>query len=460
LPISDWRGLYRRQIGNIRAAMDWAASPTGDPSIALALTVAAVPLWVELSLIAECRQRVEQALERLGSGSGQGTRHEMQLYAALGLSLMFTAGAAPETCAALTKALAIAESINDRDYQLRLLWGLWADRLNNRDFVATLTRAKQFRDLATIEADPTDVAIGDRLIGFSLHFLGDQSGAREHIERMLRNHVPLAQGSHVVRFQFDQPTVARVGLARILWLQGFPEQALRMANDAIDRAISLAHILSLCNALIQAGCPLSLLAGDLKTASRYIAALRLHTESHGLDVWRTCGNCFEGQLRILSGEVSDGPRLLAAAIDELISAGYVQYQSVFLATLADGAARAGRVAEGVAAINRAIALSTAAEEGWCMAELLRGKGELLLLEALPNAATAAEGHFLRAMDLARQQGALSWELRAATSLVRLRRGRGDIGAAGHLLSSVYQRFTEGFETADLRAAKVVLDSIA
>jgi predicted ATPase len=459
-PIADWRGVYRRQIDNLRTAMDWAASPTGDSSIALALTVASVPLWVEFSLIAECRRRVEQALERLGSGSSQGTRHEMQLYAALGLSLMFTTGAAPETCTALTKALAIAESINDRDYQLRLLWGLWADRLNNRDFVATLARAKQFRELATTDAGPADVAIGDRLIGFSLHFLGDQSGAREHTERMLKNHVPVAQGSHVVRFQFDQPTVARVGLARILWLQGFPEQGLRMAKDAIDHAVSLGHVLSLCNALIQAGCPLSLLAGDLAAASRYLAALRLHTEGHGLDVWRTCGNCFEGQLRILSGELNDGPRLLAMAIEELSTAGYVQYQSVFLATLADGAARAGRVAEGMAAINRAVALSAAAEEGWCMAELLRGKGELLLLEALPNAATAAEEHFLKAMDLARQQGALSWELRAATSLVRLRRDQGDVGAAGHLLSSVYQRFTEGFETADLRAAKVFLDAMA
>jgi predicted ATPase len=95
-----------------------------------------------------------------------------------------------------------------------------------------------------------------------------------------------------------------------------------------------------------------------------------------------------------------------------------------------------------------------------MAELVRVRGELLLLQGAPGAASAAEHHFRQALDWARRQGALSWKLRAATSLVRLLRDRDRIGEARDLLAPIYERFTEGFGTADLREAKRLLDELA
>src|SRR5207245_965363 len=119
------------------------------------------------------------------------------------------------------------------------------------------------------------------------------------------------------------------------------------------------------------------------------------------------------------GEVDDGLQLLRTAIDELREARFVQYHTAFLRALAQGFAAAGRVAPGLAAIDEALARSERNEERWCVAEDLRIKGELLRQQAAPDAAAAAEEHFLRSLDWAQRHAALSWELRAATSLAHL-----------------------------------------
>src|SRR3984893_3334519 len=124
-PAAEWLGDYGRQIDNLRAALDWAFSPVGDASIGVALTIAAVPLWVQLSLVQECRGRVERALASLVPDAGRSARQEMKLYAALGASLMYSTGPLPEIESAWAKPLGSAESLGDIEYQLRALYGLW-----------------------------------------------------------------------------------------------------------------------------------------------------------------------------------------------------------------------------------------------------------------------------------------------------------------------------------------------
>jgi predicted ATPase len=121
--------------------------------------------------------------------------------------------------------------------------------------------------------------------------------------------------------------------------------------------------------------------------------------------------------------------------------------------------RAGQIADGLAAIEEAILRSERTEERWLIAELLRIKGELFLLQGAPGAAAAAEDHFRQALDWAHRQGALSWELRAATSLARLLSDHGRSADATALLQPIYDRFTEGFATTDLKAAKTLLDDL-
>ena len=243
-----------------------------------------------------------------------------------------------------------------------------------------------------------------------------------------------------------------VFLARVLWLQGFPDQATRSAHSTVEDARAATHTISLCQALAYAACPLALLTGDLAAAEHYGTMLLDHSTRHALAHWRACGRSFQGVLVIQRGDVITGLRLLRAGPDEFGEAGSAVLRLIaFL--MAEALGRAGQNAEGLAAIEEAIARSERTEEHWAMAELVRVKGELLLLQGAPGAAVAAEDHFRQALDWARRQGALSWELRAATSLARLLRDTDRIGEARDLLLPIYERFTEGFGTADLQAGK-------
>jgi predicted ATPase len=150
---------------------------------------------------------------------------------------------------------------------------------------------------------------------------------------------------------------------------------------------------------------------------------------------------------------------LRAGFDEIGEANTVFRFSLFLSEMAEALGRAGQIADGLAEIDEAIERCQRTEEHWVMSELLRIKGELLRLQGAPAGEAAAEDHFRHALDWARRQGALAWELRAATSLARLQRDQGRPADALALLQPVYDRFTEGFETDDLKAAKVLIDRL-
>jgi len=457
-PTAEWMAAYRSSIFNVRSALDWSFAPGGDAAIGLALTVAALPLWFHSSLIDEARRRVESAIATLEHGSSLETHRKMQLYWALGWSLMYTAGPARETGEAWTNALELAQSLADADYRLRALWGLWAGRVNNGEFREARALAERFRGVAQSTADPNDFAVAQRMVGVSLHFLGDQASARQHIEHMLNHYVTPIRRADVVRFQFDQRVTAQITLARVLWLQGFADQAMRAVESNIEEALLLNHTLSLCNVLAQAACPLALLAGDLAAADRFVAMFLHHTAGLALDVWHTYGRCFQGMLLIKRGRLDIGLPLLRTAIEELRAARFVQYHTTFSAALAEGFAEASRVDEGLATIDEAQTQAERNDERWSIAELLRIKGELVLLEGAPNGPRAAEQLFLQSIDSGRGQGALAWELRAAISLARLWHAQGRTIESRALLAPVYARLTEGFGTPDLRDAKTLLEA--
>ncbi|HKQ25771.1 MAG TPA: winged helix-turn-helix domain-containing protein [Burkholderiales bacterium] len=457
-PTAEWLDTYGRQIDNLRTALDWAFSPRGDAEIGAALTIAAVPLWVQLSLMDECSRRVESALGSLGTESGRGTRREMQLLAALGASLSYTKSPVPESGAAWTSALEFAESLNDIEYQLRALWGLWIYRLSCGECRTALAVAQRFCSLGANSADPGDVFIGDRMIGVSLHYLGDQANARHHIERMLSLYVARVHQSHIIRFQFDQRVAGRMILVRVLWVQGFPDQAVSTAQENVEDARAIGHALSLCYAL-EAACLATLFVGDLPAAERSVAMLLDQSARHSVMRWDAWGRCFQGVLVSKRGDVVSGARLLRSALEELRETRFVLRYTAFLGELAEALGRTGEIAQGLETIDEALALSDRNEERWCIAELLRIKGELLLREDAPNAGLMAEGYFRQGLDWASRQGALSWELRGALSLARLRKLQGRAGEARELLAAVVSRFTEGFGTADLKAAKFLLDSL-
>jgi predicted ATPase len=244
-------------------------------------------------------------------------------------------------------------------------------------------------------------------------------------------------------------------LARILWLQGFPDQGLRLAHENVEDAKAIGHALSVCGAL-EVACLVAIWSGVLAAAERSVAMLLDHSARHALAAWHARGRCLHGVLLIRRGDVRDGFELLRAALDELRETGFVPYQTGLLGTLAQGLAGVGLIAKGLATIDEALGRSERDEEHWCIAELVRIKAELVLLAGGPAAAAAAEELFQQALHWTRRQGILSMELRCATGLAGLWHQQGRPLPARELLAPVYGRFTEGFDTPELQAAKTLL----
>jgi predicted ATPase/DNA-binding winged helix-turn-helix (wHTH) protein len=460
---SEWLATYSRFIDNVRAALEWAFSKEGDPDLGVSLTVVAVPLWLQLSLMEECRNHVERAVAtarlQRAREAGREVRRDMQLSAALGSVLVYT-NMGPVARAAWTEALAIAEKINDADYKLRSLWGLWVDSLNNGEFQEAIALARRFYDTAAGLVDAPDVLLGDRMIGIALHFLGSQLDARRHIDRMLGSYVTPIHAAHIVRFQFDQRVTARAFQARCLWLLGFPDQALHIIESTVGEARAIGHVLTLCNVLGQGACQVALWSGDLSAAERYLDLLLEQSASHTIGLWHAWGLCFRGLVLIRRGDDGDGLHALRSVLAEVPEIRSLPRYLGLLGELAIAMGRAGHVAQALETIEGAIGRSENRQERWCLPELLRIKGELLLQEKAPNAASTAAACFCRGLDLAIEQSALSWQLRAATSLARLQRDQRNIADARNLLRPVYGQFTEGFASHDLTEARHLLDFLA
>jgi len=456
--IGDERSAdYARDIDNVRAALAWAFEAQGARSLAVALATASPPLWLEMSLLSECGEWMERAIAYLDVAD-RGTRRDMQLQAALGFSLMFTKGMTSEAQAALTTAVELAERFDDPDYQLRTLFGLCVFRLRLPDFRGALALARQCAAVADRVTDPSAKPTSHWMLGLTLFCLGDLIGGRAHMERVRDEYRPVSRRSEIVRFGFDQRVYALGILGLALWIEGFPQQARAESRASIAEALALNHPVSLCIAL-WTGCLLSLWVGDLATLERSTTSLLAYTEKHSLDNYHSYGLGFAGELAVQRGDAVTGVRLMRAGLEGLRNARHQVFYSVFLGGLAKWVVAAGDAAEGLGMIGEAVERAERSDEAWYLPELLRIKGELQRAGSAPNTGDA-EQHFLRSLHLAHRQGALSWELRAATSLARLYQGDSRQEEARNVLAPVCSRFTEGFETADLSEAERVLQQSA
>src|SRR5260370_6635489 len=233
--------------------------------------------------------------------------------------------------------------------------------------------------------------------------------------------------------------MARVFLARTLWLQGLADQAVSAVQRSVEDARMANHANSVGYALGFGACLIALWVGDLVEADNYATMLVDHSTSHGLPIWLAFGRSYQAVLAIRCGDVVTGLPLLCAGLKEL---GDGTTTARFMAVhLAETLAREGRIDEGIAMIEETTGPCERGEERWASAELLRISGELRLLRGGIEDVEKAEDFFRQSIDLARRQDALSWEFRGSTSLTLLLRGHGRSAEAAEPPQSVYHRFT-------------------
>ena len=452
-PTAEWLATYAHTLDDVRAALDWAFAPGGDTAIGTALTIAAVPLWLELSLLNESFERVQRACE---TGAPVEGRLAMKLHAALAMSTLHVRGPRPEIDTLWTTLLDMAEGLDDDEYRLRAIWGQYACRNQTGSGRMGLALAQRFADIAARRPNVDDQAIADRLIGASLHYIGDQESARRHIERMLeRQPRPVTYRSQTMRFLFDQRVLALNTLTHVVWLQGAPGRAAELARQAVAEGEATGHHHSLCFALAEAASAIALYTGDLVALDGSVTRLLDVTSRHGSVAWHAVGRCLQGVLLVKRGDADAYRRLVQPAFQQLGEGRYFFHYTGFLAALADGLGAAGRMTDAPDVIAEAFARCEVTEEEWSLPELLRVRGELLARE---DAGKKAQAQFEEALERARSRGMLAWELRAAASLARLWQ-RESRTRARRLLAPVLRRFTDGFETADLVSARALLKTL-
>jgi predicted ATPase len=458
-PTVDDMARYGREIDNVRAALDWSFSSAGDVEIGVVLTAGYASVWLGMSLVVECRQRIERALTSLESESNVNSSLTMQLHISLVATLLDTMGSVERIKTVLVKALSAAEILGGAGALLQSLFALCLLYQHSGECREAQSTAERFERLALQIEDPALAPISCRLIGNALHYGGRQREAQRLFERMLDACAAPKYQRHTIWSSFDLSLLGQAALARVLWLRGFVDQGVAQAQASFEGAQATLHKPTLCWVIHYGAFPFALIMRDFVAAERAMAMLRDVATSPSEPFWTTLAQSMEGKLLIRRGEFGSGSILLRAALDTCQRTGWTICYPEFLGALAEGLAGLGQFTEALATIDRALASANRGGEVWYVAELLRVNGELLLRGTGDQSISAAERCFSEALEVAREHDALSWELRIALSFARLRVGQDRQDDARQLLAPVYGRFTEGFETPDLRSASAMLESL-
>ena len=435
-------------LGSARAALEWAFG-SGDASLAIDLTLGSVPIFVELSLLNECHKWSSAAL-LLFDDTMRGSRQEMMLQEAVAVSSTWARGDGDDVRAAITRALEIANTRGDTATRLRLLAGLHMFLLRISDARASLTVAEELENAARGTKDASYNVIADWLLGCSHHFMGNQTLARQYLQK------GLAWPGHLNAqlFGLDYRLRALVVFQRVMWLAGFPNRALEVGREAIHEAEASNKPVNICFACLYTA-PVFLWCGELRAAHDVLEKLMTHPNWHALPSLHATAFALQGELFIQQGEASHGLSLLSFAVSMMRA----DRQTIQLArancALAEGLAIAGQLNEALAVINSAVAETERGCEISQLPELLRVQADVLV--SMPSTdEVLAEAAVMRALTEGSRQGSLAWELRAAMTIARLRSKQGRDQEGRTVVSSIYARFTEGFETRDLKAARELM----
>jgi predicted ATPase/DNA-binding winged helix-turn-helix (wHTH) protein len=436
IPTGLWIERYTRSLEDIRAALDWGLSAEGPHAVAIRLTATSTPLWQELSLLKEHGGYVRKALSLLDAAPAPCPRLKMALKLALGSACYHAEGGTAETVEAFVSARTLARQSNDMAGQLRAISGHLAVNLSCGNYQMALEQSQQF-DRLGLHGDAVLSLSTQRLRVLALHFAGHQQWARASAEEVMQR---MAHSGHLNRFthgfgvQYDQSVAALTILARILWIQGQPEQAWRTARQALDIAIQINHGTSICYTLALSGCLIAHYNGNTRTARELLRLLLEQAQKHSVLLFYTWAQHYA---QVIAR--ADAPSTLKPGV------GLIKELMVTLDTRFIDGDLLQRADTGTA--------------GWSTAEILRARADALLAADCPVQNSEAETVLLRALNVAKFQGALAWELRSATSLARLWQRQGRYLQAHELLTPIYQRFTEGHATPDLIAVRRLLDEL-
>jgi TOMM system kinase/cyclase fusion protein len=431
------------------------------------LNAQAIPYWQRAGHHASDRSANMEAISHLSTGiellqtlpeTPERTQQALTLHIALGAALQIAKGhAAPEVEHTYTRARALCQQVGETPELVPVLFGLWRFYVlrpalhTARELGETMLRLAQRTD------DPTLAVMAHWALGLTWLWLGALPVARQHLEEAIARYTPDQRRVIVSRVGNEPGVPCRLYVAMILWLLGYPAQALARLQKALALPHELSHPFSLAVGRCLAATA-SQFRRDVPAAHEHAeAAVALATE-HGIPQWAAYGTSLRGWALALQGQGEEGLAQIRQGIAAWRATGAAVFVPYLHTLLADVSAHLGRTEDGLQALAEAHTLVEQHKERYWEAEVARLRG-VLLLRQTGTWLAEAEAWLRRALDVARRQQAKGLELRAAMSLARLWQQQGKCAEANDLLTPIYGWFTEGFDTPDLQEAKALLDAL-
>jgi class 3 adenylate cyclase/predicted ATPase len=470
--LKSTRQQYHQRIAQVLETRFPAAVETQPELVAQHYTAAgcteqAIPYWQRAGQQASDRSAHLEAISHFTTGiellktlpeTPERIQQALTLYIALGASLQITKGyAAPEVEHAYTQAYALCEQMGETPELVQVLFGLWRFYLVRSQLHTARELGETLLRLAQPADDPALAVIAHYALGITWLWLGVLPAARMHLEEGSTRYTPDQRRTPAFRMGFDLGVACRVYTAWTLWSLGYPDQALACVREALTLAHELSHPYSLAYAWCWAAIVSQFHRDVLAVHQQAEAAIALAT-AQGFPLWAAWGTSLRGWALAMQNQDEEGIAQVRQGITALRATGTALGVPFLCTALAEVADHQGHPEDGLQALVEAHTLVEQYEERYWEAEVHRLRGVLLLRQ--PGTSPAeAETWLQRALDVARRQEAKSLELRAAMSLSRLWQQHGKRQEAHDLFAPVYSWFTEGFDTADLKDAKVLLEEL-
>jgi predicted ATPase/DNA-binding winged helix-turn-helix (wHTH) protein len=447
----DPPGYFAEEIDNIRAALTWAYSPVGDPTLAIDLTALSARIWLRKVLMTECREWMTKALALIGDGAAETPRHLM-IHKALASASVLGEGFSEDFRARWTRTLELARSLQDVPTIVTGYLGLCGEAIRAPRLVDAVNEAQNCIDAVRDVPDPAVKALADSMMGLALQHSGRHPEAQEYLQRALDADTEASRLVQLREVGWDWRTACVGVFSNLLWLRGFPDQAAGMGAAAIEDARRMGYMIPISVAMQWGYFNKYLFDVNVDEVEDGAVDFVEHARVHGLLPDQGIALCLLGLCQARRGQYEEAEPLVAEGLRLMAEGHYEVLSPIFRAHLCEAALTAGHH-EKAAAIMAELDSRDRNPVHFCSPEILRVKGVLALAGADP---AAAKERFQESIVLSREQGALSFELRAAMSLSKLMAEQGLGQEALNLVESVYARFGEGFGSADLVSAKALI----
>jgi DNA-binding SARP family transcriptional activator/tetratricopeptide (TPR) repeat protein len=414
---------------------------------------------VQLSAYQEGIAHLNKGLDLLMTlpDSSMRAQQELELQLALGKAWIGPKAYGPESKKAFTRARELCQQLGKTHQLCQVLGQLAVRHFVKTEYHKARELAEEALSLAEQTKDPILVALSNWYLGFIWFFLGEYTTARNHLKHMIGFYRPEQHHRALVSLRGSDAGISALSYdALCLWCLGYPDQAYRKCQDVLALARKLDHPFSLADVLYFAGCLFNMMRRDWGALKNYSEEQKRLSYEHRLAGWMETATCFHGEAVAMLGQVQDGIAEIHEGMATYQPIGVLLALVITLSALAEVQAKAGNPKEGLNTLAKAFAQVEETGERHWETELHRLRGEILLMQ---GEEPKAEASFVKAIQVAQQQSAKSWELRASISLARLWMKRDKMDEARQLLAEIYNWFTEGFDTPDLKEAQALLESL-